>query len=527
MKNIKYIVLSILTLGLVSCENEPLNELRDRNNDEGTTIVLPDLTSGSADFSNYVAIGPSFTAGFTDNGLFIAAQENSFPNIIAGKFANAGGGTFTQPWMNDNFGGLAAGGTRITGPRLVFGGAGPVPLEAVIGPVTVSTDIVLNNPTGPFNNLGIPGAKSFHFIAPGYGNIANFPAAANPYAVRVTGNTPNATILELATAQNPTFFTADLIGGNDVLGYATAGGDANIDQITDQGTFDFAFNTIITALSANAKGVVTNIPYVTSLPYFTTVPHNPIPLDAATAGFLNSGSAYGAYNAGLDGVLAFLSAPGNVGTLQFLFPAPTPEESLNLATAEMERRKIMFEAGAGNAVVIIDEDLTDLTSFNPALVNMRQATADDLVVLPASSFIGTEAVPGNPQTVNGVAIPLADRWILTPEEQAEVAAAVDGFNATIAAVASSNENVVMVDVNSILQQASSTGIMFDDYNLNTDLVFGGLVSLDGVHLTARGYALMANSFLQAIDAAFGSNFEASGNLAKAGDFPTNYSPTLQ
>ena len=87
--------------------------------------------------------------------------------------------------------------------------------------------------------------------------------------------------------------------------------------------------------------------------------------------------------------------------------------------------------------------------------------------------------------------------------------------------------MALVDVNAILTDASTTGIMFDDYNLNTDLVFGGLVSLDGVHLTARGYALMANSFLQAIDATYGSNFEASGNLAKAGDFPTNYSPLLQ
>jgi hypothetical protein len=47
-----------------------------------------------------------------------------------------------------------------------------------------------------------------------------------------------------------------------------------------------------------------------------------------------------------------------------------------------------------------------------------------------------------------------------------------------------------------------------------------------VHLTARGYALMANAFLQAIDDTYGSNFEASGNLAKANEYPTNYSPAL-
>ena len=516
MKQLKYIALSFLVLGMVSCENELVEDLRERNNPSVGNIPLPDLTSGSANFSNYVAIGPSFTAGFTDGGLFIAAQENSFPNILANTFANAGGGAFTQPWMNDNFGGLALGGNRIADPRLVFGGAGPVPLEAVIGPVTVTTDLAVNNPTGPFNNLGVPGAKSFHFIFNGYGNVGGLltmPPTANPYAVRMTGSTPDASILELAVAQNPTFFTADLLGGNDVLGYAIAGGDASIDQITDSGTFDFAFNTIISAMTANgAQGVVTNIPYVSSLPYFTTIPHNPIPLDAATADFLNSASAYGAYNAGVAQALGALVQLGQI--------------TQEIADAELAKRTITFAAGEENAVVIMDESLIDLTALSPALINMRQATADDLVVLPAASFIGTEAVPGNPQTVNGVAIPLADRWILTPEEQGEIADAVDAYNGTIAAVASAN-NLALVDVNAILTQAATTGIVFDDYNLNADLVFGGLVSLDGIHLTARGYALMANSFLQAIDATYGSNFEASGNLAKAGDYPTNYSPALQ
>ncbi|NNC46107.1 MAG: G-D-S-L family lipolytic protein, partial [Winogradskyella sp.] len=368
-----------------------------------------------------------------------------------------------------------------------------------------------NNPTGPFNNLGIPGAKSFHLIAPGYGNLSNFPAAANPYAVRVTGNAPNASIVELAVAQIPTFFTLSEIGGNDVLGYATSGGDGS-NLITDTATFDFALNTMVGAMvSTGAKGAIANLPNITSLSYFTTVPHNPVPLDAGTAAFLNSASAYGAYNAGIVQAFAFLVAN-----------TPMTQE---MADAEIAKRTITFAEGEGNAVVIFDESLTDLTQINPALVSMRQATAADLVVLTAASFIGTEAIPGNAQTVNGVAIPLADKWVLTPEEQEEIATATTSYNASISAVASAN-GLALVDLNSVLVEASTTGINFDDYNLNTDLVFGGLVSLDGVHLTARGYALMANEFLKAIDATFGSNFEASGNMAKAADYPVTFSPLL-
>ena len=85
-----------------------------------------------------------------------------------------------------------------------------------------------------------------------------------------------------------------------------------------------------------------------------------------------------------------------------------------------------------------------------------------------------------------------------------------------------------VDFNAFLQQASTTGLAFDTYNLTTSLVTGGLVGLDGIHLTGRGYALMANKMLEAIDTTYGSNFtEGKDGLAKANDHPTNYSPALQ
>ena len=495
MKFKNILSLFVLSAIIISCDvNNELEEIVEPE------VILPEATPGSADFSNYVAIGPSFTAGITDNGLFIAAQENSFPNILSKKFANAGGGDFVQPMMSDNFGGLALNGDRISEPRLVFGGAGPVPLEAVIGPVTVTTDIVLNNPTGPFNNLGVPGAQSGDFIRPGYGNIANLATfSANPYAVRMTGSTPNATILELAVAQNPTFFTADLIGGNDVLGYATQGGDANRSAITPPATFALNFNTIIDGLTANgAKGAVTNIPYVNNLPYFTTVGYNPVPLDAATAAQLNAG--YAAYNAGLQAAFQALAGTG-------LF---TQEE--------LDRRTINFSEG-NNAVVIVDEYLTDLGAINPAFAGLpqfRQTTSTDLITLPTASILATGA---------GTATPLLDVSVLTLEEQMEIKDAVDAYNSTIQSVASA-KGLAFVDVNQILIDAATTGIAYDEFFLNTDLVFGGLVSLDGIHLTARGYAYMANSFLKAIDETYGSNFEESGNLAKAGNYPTNYSPTL-
>ena len=243
MKNIKFLLLSAILIGFTAC-NEPVDILEDQGIDTAD-VVLPALSAGSADFSTYVSLGHSLTAGFTDNALFRASQENSFPNILSKKFAMIGGGTFTQPLMSDNVGGLLLAGNpvinpstggRLFAPRLVFGGAGPVPLQSINPSAESTTDFALNNPSGPFNNMGVPGAASFHLIAPGYGNITNFPAAANPYFVRMTGATPNASIMEMAMAQSPSFVTL-WVGANDVLGYAT-GGAAN-GAPTPQPTFDY------------------------------------------------------------------------------------------------------------------------------------------------------------------------------------------------------------------------------------------------------------------------------------------------
>lgn len=505
MNTYKYIGLFLLSLSIVSCDvNNDLEAIQEE------LVEEVQLDVNGLDFSKYISIGASFTAGYTDGAMFKAAQENSFPNILAGKF----GTEFNQPLMADNIGGLVYDGTAVQPPRFYFNGAGPARLPAM--PTTELTAVL----SGPFNNFGAPGAKSFHLGVAGYGQL-------NPYFGRMASS-PGASVMGDALAQSPTFFTLSEIGGNDVLGYALSGGSGidqtgNIDpssysgsDITDPNVFASVFIGMVSALTANgAKGVVANVPYITDLANFTTVPYNAIPLDAATAGQLNG--AFAAYNVGLQQVLDLKNAN--------LLPAQVLPLLVNYDQAEVDRRQVVFVAGQ-NAVLMLDENLSNLAPINPGLTNMRQATADDLLLLASSTVLGT-TVGGNPQLINGVSVPLADEWVLTPEEQAAIKTATDAYNTTIAAVAASNSNIALVDFKGVLAEAS-TGIMFDNYTMTTSLVTGGLVSLDGVHLTARGYALMANKILAAMDVEFGSNFTTATNgLVKAGDYPTNYSPLLR
>ncbi|MFT5103165.1 MAG: hypothetical protein ACI86C_000816 [Candidatus Latescibacterota bacterium] len=493
--NYKYLATLILgAVVLVSCENDDIPVVVEEP-------VVP-LVSGDANLSSFVSVGNSLTAGFTDGALFIQGQNNSFPNLLSQKFALAGGGEFTQPYMNDNIGGALLGGVQILNPRLFFNGAGP----EVLGQ-TPTTEISNIQP-GPYNNMGVPGAKSFHLLANGYGNIAGVPGGlANPYFARMASN-PNASMLEDALAVNASFFSL-WIGNNDVLSYATSGG-AGVDQtgnpdpttyggndITDPAAFAGVYNIILGALANGKQGVVMNIPYVYTIPYFTTIPYNPIPMDAATAAAVNA--AYGPYNGGLQQALG----------------------AGFLTQEEVDRRTIVFVEGQ-NAVTIQDEYLTDLSAFG--LPSYRQVTAEDYPVLPAASFIGTLA-NNDPTLINGVTVPLEDRWVLTSNEVDEVTTATNSYNATIASAASQN-GVPMVDANALMQQVFDTGIPFDEFDMNGSLVFGGLFSLDGVHPTARGFAFMANEVLKAIDEAYGSNFVEAGELFNARDFTTIYPEIL-
>ena len=162
MKNYKYIALFLLTIGFASCDVN--NEL-----DAIQAEIVPNvpLETAGLDFSKYVSVGASFTAGFTDGAMFIAAQENSFPNILAKKF----GTTFSQPLMSDNIGGFIFSGTVVQQPRFYFDltTGSPKVLNAL-----PTTELGVPAAGGPFNNYGVPGAKSFHLVTPGYGTL-------NPY----------------------------------------------------------------------------------------------------------------------------------------------------------------------------------------------------------------------------------------------------------------------------------------------------------------------------------------------------------
>ena len=260
----------------------------------------PAPDAGSADFSSFVAIGDSLTAGYADGALYPHAQRNSLAAILAQQFALAGGGEFDQPLLPGGATGSLTIGVTPLGriDRLVLVPTGDPEQPAAPGTVmptqTTAIDVRVTG-AGFFNNMGVPGAKSFHVIAPDYGELslgAFIVPTANPYFARFAFDN-NASMLDDALRQTPTFFTY-WIGANDILLFALEGADPTTPagQLapTPTGTFDFAYTTAITALTTDptTKGVLVNIPRIDTIPHFTTVPFNSLPLDQATANMLNA-----------------------------------------------------------------------------------------------------------------------------------------------------------------------------------------------------------------------------------------------
>jgi lysophospholipase L1-like esterase len=504
IKNIKWLLLVSLTF--VAC-----------NNDDDAVVVndtsngLP-LTAGTADFSTYVSVGNSLTAGFSDNALFLEGQANSYPYLMSKKFSDVGGGEFSIPYMTDNLGGFNSNGMQVAGfgTRLFFNGTAPQNVPGISG------TSIADKLTGEFNNMGVPGAKSFHLLSTSYGNpLGLINGTANPYFVRFA-KTPNSSILEDAKSQAPTFFSL-WIGNNDVLSYATTGGIGinrlgNLDpttygsnDITDPTVFAGTYQALVNGLTENgAKGVVANLPNVTSVPYFTTVPTNPIPaLPAASAAQLNQ--LFGAINQ----ITTAIGQPNRFTVLS--------ADDSNPATTEPTNALLILDESLPNLQVQITGVLSPVVGPTTAAYlgsiygrarHARNTVGNrDYILLPSSTLLGaTQAGAPAPFNTLGVSYPLQDGAVLTAAETLEVKTATDAFNASILAIANA-KGLAFVDANALLNQvASPAGVSAGVFTVRSTFVTGGGFSLDGVHPSQRGYALIASKFMEAINTTYGSNF---------------------
>lgn len=423
-KNIK-IYAAIAAIGLVAACKPTIN------------IDEPTNSAQQVNFSKYIAVGNSLTAGYADGGLYLSGQQNSFPNMLAEKMKRFGGGTFVTPYFSE----------------AQRNGSGYIRLKALVNgqPVmeTVKTELAIrgfyeNNQdkplytkyTGPdINNLGVPGMRLDMASIPGVGTIAG-----NPFFERLLpdGASPATTYLSYATSKDHTFFSFGL-GNNDVLGYATNGAATTLDAtktLITTAKFQEKYLEFINQLTLKGqKGVVATIPDVTDVPYFTTV---------TTSALIAAASA---------------------------------------------------AAGVPIAAIYIKTK-----------TNVRPATNKDMFVLPFSSS-GLLGKPNENNIPYGLSPynPIEDKYVLDEEEAKSVQNRILELNKIVKTIADQKQ-LAVADVHAFLNKVKN-GYNYNGITISNRFITGNAFSLDGIHLTPMGYAIMANIFIDAINAKYGTALE--------------------
>lgn len=499
-------------------------------------IEIPETVTGTADFSNYIAVGNSLTAGYSDGGLYADVQIQSYPNMIAQQMNEITGSDFIQPDIQ----GDGSGYLYVTS------------LDLSTNPPSVGFGTFDEDPSfltqleGPFNNLGVPGIRVKDITFKGYGSSPQ----VNPYFYRMLGGkASDMSYLEMVQESQPSFFTSWL-GNNDVLGYAASGGVAGVagapgtglGGLTDPTTeFKPSYDALIAALSSKGeKGVVVTIPDITQAPYFTTVPWNGLVLDADLAGLANQFYAYGvdtavqrmvevevflgaATKGVYDGVYqqainggatdqeataaaeAYVASPEGQATIDAtndaiadsyyslpvdqrpnhpLYPIITQNKNAIINLLDLLGLIPTFEAGPNGFVIEVP-----VTQANP--LGIRQMVEGEYVLLSAlldGQLDGLTAVEPKPNL-----------YILTADEVKNVNDYTNDFNDIIRGYASSD--IAVFEANEVLEQVND-GIYVDGVSLSGEFLTGGAFSLDGVHLTPRGYSLVANGIIEKINTSF-------------------------
>lgn len=247
-------------------------------------------------------------------------------------------------------------------------------------------------------------------------------------------------------------FFAIYLGVEDCMIYAKSG--ASINNMPSVEAFSLAYTTLVEQLKAQgATGVLATIPDVRVLPYFRTIPYNGLNLETSNASLLNS----------IFGPLGFT-----------------------------------FQVGP-NPFMIIDPEANDF--------QVRPILSNELLLLsiPLDSVRCFQM---------GSVYPFRNEFVLTLEEQQYLSEMTAAYNNVIRNLASTH-NLALVETNPLYEKLFS-GMTYNGVAYSAQFVSGGAFSLDGIHLNAKGNALLANEFIRAINEHYGAVIPALNANAFSG-----------
>lgn len=396
---------------------------------------------GAIDPERIVAIGDDFVAGAADGALYEAAQGLSLPALLA---AHLSGDSLFQPLVSEA--GLAL--DESDAGRLVLVSLAPLELERA----EAGTPLI-PSPGRPFDNLGVPGALITEALV---AENSATSTTGNPFFDLVLGG--RGTFAEQVAVLDPTLVLL-WIGTSDVMRYVTAGGDQSLAPglPTPVGTFALAYEALLDeVLAVTDQVVLFTIPDPRSMPLGSAVPG--IVLDPDT---------------------------GEPVLITVIVPVLDPVTGMPV-----------LDPVTGDTLFAQQESTVPLIGpFGPL-------TPSDLVVLGALPLV-QEGI-GVPASMGGSGEPLPDRAVLDAAERADIGAAVAGYNQAIASLAADHD-LPLVDVHALVEALADGTLLSDGILLSADYATGQAFGLDGTRFTPKGYGVVANLVIDALNARYAAS----------------------
>jgi hypothetical protein len=401
--------------------------------------------AGSADFSQVIALGGSYMAGYQNGGLFLKAQENSLAALIANQLELANGNKFNQVLLSEGTGvGLNSKpweSNFVTPSKLgnktdCKGVTSISPVKSTISDIFAQS--FLNSGDKKDNsNFAVPFASIVDYNNPTLG-LAFGVNNNNPFFNRISSNPGVSSILSEVKDKKPSFIISWL-GMEDIYNYASKGG-ANL-TIPTPAVFDQNLDLILGDFAkSGVKGVMATIPDFRNFPFYTLIPYNNANLTQSQVDSLN-----------------------DTYSSNQLFD------------------HIRFTVGNNGFIVGDPQEPSGFRKLKEGEYITISAPTDSMKCYKYGLLIKV----------------IDDRYSLIESEVKLLDDAINNYNQII--IKKANEyGFALADMNQFFTKVKS-GIKWNGADFNLDFVSGGFLSLDGYHPNQKGYALIANEFIKAIN----------------------------
>ncbi|MDQ3192995.1 MAG: SGNH/GDSL hydrolase family protein [Bacteroidota bacterium] len=407
---------------------------------------LPEAKPGSADFTSMAFIGGTYFSGYQDGALYKEGQENSIPAILAKQIELINNHSLNAALLDES---ISIGLTFKGDPY-----QNKFNLENksdCLGEVTLKpSNSKINFSIGNSLRNGITSTTN---ISVPFASIQDY---SDPlFGEQPTLQKPNPFYYRIASKPGTSTMLSDLEQIKPTFTAIWTGMEDIYNfalmggydsQIADPAVFENRLDELLKIVSNNeGKGVLANIPDISVFPFYTLIPSLSIDLTKEKA------------------------------------------DSLNLVFGTI------FEYKEGkNGFQIEDESVENFP--------YRLSFEDEYVLLNTP----LDSVKCHKM---GVFNPLPDRYILDRREIAFIKDQIRIYNEIIKRKAEQYD-MAFVDMNYYFNSIS-TGITVDGISYSSEFVSGGFFSLDGFQPNQKGYALLANKFIEAINQKYSASIPSA------------------